>query len=395
MFNKIFFFIGTFVFPIVSFGQGSGIYNGEFTEFYTPNTISNDDGCTTFYNVPNWSSAYGAPTHSGGMMHMQAGMYSSTYDQFDKSSNIFGGYNWQVGKTYYVQFRFQFGDFIDPSAVSGFRAYATSGIEQKLAMTNPGSGCLGGNYMPNPSELIAEYAQTGNILLDSFYAHGYFIYEVKYTCMTSDLNQIFIYPFTNKYSYPSFHLDYVRIRQCGSGSLTLTNRTLSGKYLRENIIAGVNTPTSLTNPTQMVGQYIILNPGFSSSPTNANGTFTATAVTSCDMPIEPKVLSKPTSIRETQTVTIDNLTDDVGINIYPNPARDYLNIEFFGHYQEEISFTIVDVAGRIVMVLRKKYGGEISNIKEQIKISALQPGTYILNIKSKAFSKRGRFSVLK
>ncbi|MBM72140.1 MAG: hypothetical protein CL847_05105, partial [Crocinitomicaceae bacterium] len=70
-------------------------------------------------------------------------------------------------------------------------------------------------------------------------------------------------------------------------------------------------------------------------------------------------------------VTIFNSVEEIlgiDLNVYPNPARDVLNVELMGRH----NMVIVDVVGRMV------WHGEIID-KGQIDLTSLERGTYLIN----------------
>jgi hypothetical protein len=82
--------------------------------------------------------------------------------------------------------------------------------------------------------------------------------------------------------------------------------------------------------------------------------------------------SDPTNIIcETVNVGIDKAEKDISIKIYPNPAKNWLNIES----EEEIrSIRLYDILGEEVLKL------EIGNLERQVDVSRLQSGIYYVNV---------------
>ena len=78
---------------------------------------------------------------------------------------------------------------------------------------------------------------------------------------------------------------------------------------------------------------------------------------------------------ELETMGIDGLNDD-WVNVYPNPATDYLNIKS-GRNQSITSVEIRDITGRLL--LNKKYDFAVT--AEQINISNFNRGTYLVTVR--------------
>jgi hypothetical protein len=70
------------------------------------------------------------------------------------------------------------------------------------------------------------------------------------------------------------------------------------------------------------------------------------------------------------------LTDD-GIKIYPNPAKDYLTVEFEKEFSEPVTYELEDIIGRVVCAETLEAGYVNTH---QINITSLPGGTYILRI---------------
>ena len=74
----------------------------------------------------------------------------------------------------------------------------------------------------------------------------------------------------------------------------------------------------------------------------------------------------------------DGITElpDPCIKIFPNPAIDFINIEFQGHFSGIIQFYLSDISGSEI------YAGTINNTRNyQLDLSEIKPGVYFLTIK--------------
>jgi hypothetical protein len=95
-----------------------------------------------------------------------------------------------------------------------------------------------------------------------------------------------------------------------------------------------------------------------------------------------KVASKVASISEsttiyTSTVSIDeNIEENLDIIVFPNPANDFIAIQFNGLVQSDIHMPLYDMNGRIVYNAEIKQGSTISYIDAR----TLYTGEYFLYI---------------
>jgi hypothetical protein len=83
-------------------------------------------------------------------------------------------------------------------------------------------------------------------------------------------------------------------------------------------------------------------------------------------------VSMTVGIGQVQTVTS-------GVNVYPNPAQDVVNIDYFLAKSSEIVLTVTDVSGRMVKQLKK--GTENAGLNtEQLNTLDFTPGIYFVNL---------------
>jgi hypothetical protein len=75
----------------------------------------------------------------------------------------------------------------------------------------------------------------------------------------------------------------------------------------------------------------------------------------------------------------ESLAQSIGIDLYPNPAHGSADVVFATPASRQISLEVVDMAGQVVAFNR--LGASSSGIhREQIDISALNPGVYHIRI---------------
>jgi hypothetical protein len=68
------------------------------------------------------------------------------------------------------------------------------------------------------------------------------------------------------------------------------------------------------------------------------------------------------------------------VNVFPNPTNDLLQVSFSLIEAEEITISIFDVQGKLI-ILKKSEFKRIGNTKETIDLSIVPDGTYICQIK--------------
>jgi hypothetical protein len=89
-------------------------------------------------------------------------------------------------------------------------------------------------------------------------------------------------------------------------------------------------------------------------------------------------------------VSILNLLEDDGsIQLYPNPARDYLTVEYAGN-KGALKTTIIDLTGAVV---RQE---EISNgeaVTKQISLKGLTQGLYLVKIQNGNLFRTAKLSI--
>ena len=95
----------------------------------------------------------------------------------------------------------------------------------------------------------------------------------------------------------------------------------------------------------------------------------------------PAIIENSNSVSSTCTLstTIDEVTiGEEAIFVYPNPAKEFINVEFSGLNDENISIEITDVFGKVVQKEISKNENQMFNLN----VSSLAAGYYVLKISS-------------
>ena len=135
------------------------------------------------------------------------------------------------------------------------------------------------------------------------------------------------------------------------------------------------------NPVSVTG---ILTQGTTAA---SNSAFRCTFYPSSYSGFNNQLFSSPTIIENSNSVsstctlstTIDEETiGEETIFVYPNPAKEFINIEFSGLSDENISIEIIDVFGKVVQKENRKNENGIFNLN----VRSLAAGYYLLKISS-------------
>ena len=135
------------------------------------------------------------------------------------------------------------------------------------------------------------------------------------------------------------------------------------------------------NPVSVTG---ILTQGTTAA---SNAAFRCTFYPSSYSGFNNQLFSSPTIIENSNSVsstctlstTIDEETlGEEAVFVYPNPAKEFINVEFSGLSDENISIEIIDVFGKVVQKENRKNENEMFNLN----ISSLDAGYYLLKISS-------------
>ena len=135
------------------------------------------------------------------------------------------------------------------------------------------------------------------------------------------------------------------------------------------------------NPVSVTG---ILTQGTTAA---SNAAFRCTFYPSSYSGFNNQLFSSPTIIENSNSVsstctlstTIDEETiGEEAIFVYPNPAKEFINVEFSGLNYENISIEITDVFGKVVQKEISKNENQMFNLN----VSSLAAGYYVLKISS-------------
>jgi hypothetical protein len=142
---------------------------------------------------------------------------------------------------------------------------------------------------------------------------------------------------------------------------------------------------SWTLPTSAVATPLTLYCRFNRSTdgtSNSNIAFTSTALATQNIAVTGSLV---TSVRE-----ISNISNFV---MYPNPAKDQLNVLFTAEQSANINLTIIDVTGKVIGTYTEN--AVTGNNRFELNTADLNNGIYFLNIQSLESTKTVRFSIAK
>lgn len=105
----------------------------------------------------------------------------------------------------------------------------------------------------------------------------------------------------------------------------------------------------------------------------ANGTFDVILIVTSPTG-ETATATKQVTITGVGIETIDFVN---GINVYPNPVSDVLNIAFELNTNQDVEITVVSIDGKVVNTTN---ASNVSNVNTTINTSNLSTGMYILNV---------------
>jgi hypothetical protein len=173
--------------------------------------------------------------------------------------------------------------------------------------------------------------------------------------------------------------------QLTSGSQQLSNGNVlfcnGPKGTFKEISASGTILWEYINPVSVTG---ILTQGTTAA---SNSVFRCTFYPSSYSGFNNQLFSSPTIIENSNSVsntctlstTIDEETlGEEAVFVYPNPAKVFINVEFSGLSDENISIEIIDVFGKVVQKENRKNENEMFSLN----ISSLAAGYYLLKISS-------------
>jgi len=184
-----------------------------------------------------------------------------------------------------------------------------------------------------------------------------------------------------------------------AGPSSAKSFTVQGTNLRDSLRINVGSDFELTPdstngpwlkswtlPTSAVATPLTLYCRFNRSTdgtSNSNIAFTSTALTTQNIAVTGTRLV--TSVRE-----ISNISNFV---MYPNPAKDQLNVLFTAEQTANITMTIIDVTGKVIGTYTEN--AVTGNNRFELNTADLNNGIYFLNIQSLESTKTVRFSIAK
>ena len=83
---------------------------------------------------------------------------------------------------------------------------------------------------------------------------------------------------------------------------------------------------------------------------------------------------------QTLITSVEEVIINEAISVFPNPAKNRLNIRFTNTEYQNVTIEFTNISGQTV--LTKQLSGITKNSKEELNISALPSGTYILRLLS-------------
>ncbi|WP_010521311.1 S1 family serine peptidase [Aquimarina agarivorans] len=137
--------------------------------------------------------------------------------------------------------------------------------------------------------------------------------------------------------------------------------------IEENLIVGLSA-----------GEKIVLSKGFSYKSAS-DGTLRATIGGNCD----GAVFSNASTNTGNKSLLSSNIEENI-FKLYPNPALDYVNIEFTHAYEPDSLFEVFDINGSVVLSKNKLESGAV------VDISSLEKGAYIFTFKTGDLIKNGK-----
>ncbi len=89
------------------------------------------------------------------------------------------------------------------------------------------------------------------------------------------------------------------------------------------------------------------------------------------------------------TVGVEELSVNSNVSLFPNPATQYLILNYESNSLNEITFTISDIAGKDLQT--NKFAGTIGVNQQHLSVENLESGIYFLELKDQHSSKKIKF----
>ncbi len=162
-------------------------------------------------------------------------------------------------------------------------------------------------------------------------------------------------------------------------ALTPGNYVIGTNSAQNNTLLGYNSPRLRRSNQGVSYPYTIAN---LVSITNSNqGSNVYYYFYDWKIEVEPTVCTSDYGqILVYFTTASENLAALAGIEVFPNPATDILNVEFQNELSGKINLALTDVSGRVV--LNKNLNNITKGQISQINISELAKGVYVLSIEN-------------
>jgi hypothetical protein len=385
-------------------GQQACLQNGGFANACS-NVITISGICPTWTDAcgDGWVRSHGSPQmiyyNDGKNMGFYAFMWSvSNGSNYNSGEGMFTPYSFLTNHTYNVKIR------ISTSNSNGtVFVYAANGLAQSAY-----NAC--GNSVPTISQkqLIGSY--TG-------FTNGWITLSFPAFTPTANYSQIWIYPFGASLD-PQYNLGVMHVSACPSceGTITYNNgvvptgETMAG-YINVGSTAGTGgVPTVTVQPNQttsLIGvSEVDMLPEFNAVVTT--GSFSATSLNCGSLPsgrtylnLDSANIELPQSNEGNQQTSfkksVFNNPENNNSNqnssefqIYPNPTRNKVNIDFYSGKEGRIKIRILNNVG---IVVREIFSSSIAMGTKHIDldIGSFSSGLYLIQViddKSKVIVKK-------
>lgn len=70
-----------------------------------------------------------------------------------------------------------------------------------------------------------------------------------------------------------------------------------------------------------------------------------------------------------------------GVNVYPNPASDFITVELFGENARAFKIEVIDITGTLVIIEKREFSGQYWCL-DKLDLSKLHRGFYLVRILS-------------
>jgi hypothetical protein len=101
--------------------------------------------------------------------------------------------------------------------------------------------------------------------------------------------------------------------------------------------------------------------------------------------IQTNVVKNKCSCTAPSTASIEELIEENGILVYPNPSKESITIEFTGNFSIQPEWNVLDLSGKKVL------SGTDANFLFNIDISSLMNGYYVFSAKVNGVEVRKKF----